>query len=293
MSTIQPVTESILADAARLLPAPQLMHGIDSDAGETTFLALAVPKGMTLEQIDLTKHLPAPQRIQAAAVVHDMPSLVEYLKRQARDGTTVWVKLDPITYALTFKAQIDEHLHNAPSWRQHTCTYTPRLSVEWERWKENNGPACAMDQASFATFIEDNIQDFAVKEGRPSGADMLKMALEFEAKQDMRLKSHIRLQSGAVRMEYVSADDDATIQRMEMFDRFALGIPVFAGGVRWALEARLKYRAREGKATFWYELIRPDLVHEAAAKDEVARLRETLAASDEWAFPVPLLMGVL
>lgn len=289
MSTIQPVTESILADAARLLPVPQLLHSIGDDA--TTFMAIAVPKGMTLEQIDLTKHLPAPQRIQAAAVVHDMPSLVEYLKRHAQEGSAVWVKLDPVTYALTFKAQIDEHMHNAPSWRQHTCTYTPRLSVEWERWKQAN--AEPMEQARFATFIEDNLADIASKEGRPAGTDMLQMALQFEAKQDMRLKSHIRLQSGAVKLEYVAADDDATIQRMEMFDRFALGIPVFAGGERWAIEARLKYRAREGKAVFWFELIRPDLVHEAAARAEVQRLREQLTGADEWPFPVPLLMGVL
>lgn len=289
MSTIQPVTESILSDAARLLPAPQILHAIEADH-DKTFLAIAVPKGMTLEQIDLTKHLPAPQRINAAAIAHDMPSLVEYLKRHAKDGTVVWVKLDPVTYSLTFKAQIDEHVHDAPSWRQHSCTYTPRLSVEWERWKAAN--AQPMEQAIFATFIEDNLQDIASKEGRPSGTDMLKMALEFEARQDMQLKSHIRLQSGSVRLEFVASDDDATIQRMEMFDRFALGIPVFAGGERWAIEARLKYRVRERKAVFWFELIRPDLVHEAAAKAEVERLRQQLTGG-EWPYALPLLMGVL
>ena len=51
---------------------------------------------------------------------------------------------------------------------------------------------------------------------------------------------------------------------MQMFDRLNIGIPVFWNGDPYQIDARLRYRVREGKVTFWYELIRPDKVLEAA-----------------------------
>ncbi len=40
------------------------------------------------------------------------------------------------------------------------------------------------------------------------------------------------------------------------------------------LEARLKYREKDGKLTFWYELIRPDRVFKTAVTDELGRIKE-------------------
>ena len=71
--------------------------------------------------------------------------------------------------------------------------------------------------------------------------------------------------------------DAATIARMRVFDRFALAIPVFWGRPRYPLAARLRYRIAEGKVRFWYELIRPDRVHEEAAKAEIATIIDLLA----------------
>ena len=92
------------------------------------------------------------------------------------------------------------------------------------------------------------------------------MALTFEANQDMRFKSAIRLQSGGVQMAFTQDDDAQTVQKMQVFDRFSLGFPVFWNGDAYRLDARLRYRVREGKLTFWFELIRADKVLEAATK---------------------------
>lgn len=104
-----------------------------------------------------------------------------------------------------------------------------------------------MTQAEFATFIEDNLADIAGSDGLPSGADMLRMSIDFEAKQDMRFKSALRLQSGGVDLAFVQQEDNGTLEKMKLFDRFAIGVPVFWGDAAYRVEARLRYRVREGK----------------------------------------------
>lgn len=102
---------------------------------------------------------------------------------------------------------------------------------------------------------------------------MLEMALSFEANQDMRFKSAIRLQNGGVQMSFVQDDDDQTLQKMQLFERFAIGIPVFWNGDAYRIEARLRYRVRDGKLTFWYDLLRQDKVLEAATKTVIEQIR--------------------
>lgn len=70
-----------------------------------------------------------------------------------------------------------------------------------------------------------------------------------------------------------------------LITQFAIGIPVFWAGPGYRIDARLRYRHASGKVAFWYELIRPDRVHEAAAKELIERIRTGLPQG------VPLLMG--
>ena len=103
---------------------------------------------------------------------------------------------------------------------------------------------------------------------------MLEMALTFEANQDMRFKSAIRLQNGGVQMSFVQDDDAQTLQKMQVFDRFSIGLPVFWNGDAYRIDARLRYRVRDGKLTFWFELIRQDKVLEAATQTLIGQIRE-------------------
>ena len=89
-----------------------------------------------------------------------------------------------------------------------------------------------MTQSEFATFIEDNLPDIAGGDGFPSGTDMQCMAIDFEAKRDMRFKSAIRLQSGGVDLAFVQQEDNGTIEKMKLFDRFAIPACPCSGGGR-------------------------------------------------------------
>jgi uncharacterized protein YfdQ (DUF2303 family) len=132
-----------------------------------------------------------------------------------------------------------------------------------------------MEQERFAAFLEDNMVDIAHVENMPSGADMLRMALEFEANSNKKFRSKTNLQSGGFSIEFIDEENHDTRSTMKVFERFTIGIPIFGRSSNaYPIEARLKYREKDGKLTFWYELIRPDRVFDAAVTDELNAVRE-------------------
>ena len=132
-----------------------------------------------------------------------------------------------------------------------------------------------------AAFIEENIKDIA----SPPGAEMLAMAQSLEIKQDLKIKSAIRLQSGGINLEYIQQDDAGTVERMSVFDRFSIGIAPFFNGIPYKIDARLRYRLASGVVTFWYELVRHDLTLQDATNDLITKIKEGSG--------FPLLMGMV
>jgi uncharacterized protein YfdQ (DUF2303 family) len=273
------IADSILAS----MPTPNVLTELQGPDRSTAALAVAVPSNFKLETIDLEKYRANPTRADGTARFSDVASFLAYVGRHGKPGNTVvWCDFNPKTAALSFAAVFDDHAADAAGWRKHRATFSPAPSIEWERWK--GGDKKQMSQVEFALFIEDNAADIT---GTPTEADMLKMATEFEVRQDMKLKSAVRLQSGGVRMEYIDTDDAATVQQMQVFDKFHILIPVFFGStVAEGLIAKLRYRQQQGVVHFWYELQRPDKAHKAAAEDLIGTVRSAIGE-------LPLLMGAL
>ncbi|MBP6421588.1 MAG: DUF2303 family protein [Propionivibrio sp.] len=242
----------------------------ESQIGEIPFVV--VPDGFHVE--DLEKHLPVPVRKRAAVVVSDSSSFIAYCTKHAvTDAATIYAAIDSELQTLSIVAVLDDHKAQQGSamWRDHTCTFNPKRAVEWTRWQNNNKNP--MNQADFAAWLEDNLSDIAAVPDMPTGAQMLQMALGFEANSDKRVKSRINLQNGSVRFEFVEDETKDTRTSMEVFQRFSLGLPVFDGSASaYQLDARLKYREKEGKVSFWYELIRPDRVFKTAVAEELAKI---------------------
>jgi len=239
---------------------------------------VALPPGWKVETFDNLKHFPAPMRKTAKVTTNDMQSFIDYLRRHGSlINCSVWCNADYSKGEADFLGIINDHGDNPddPQWRDHTIAYSPFFSEEWKRWKSFD--AKHFSQIEFAAFLEENLKDISGANGA-TGAQMLEMALSFEANQDMRFKSAIRLQNGGVQMSFVQDDDAQTLTKMQMFDRFSLGIPVFWNGQAYQIDARLRYRPRDGKVFFWYELIREDKVFEDATKTLIAQIREGVGA---------------
>lgn len=282
--------ENIAETLARELPKPELLF-IDTPNAEEAMGSVshvALPKGFTLQALDNEKLLAHPRRTVATAALADSDSFCDYVKRHAEPRSVVWCAFNPVSYAVSFTAVIDEH-HDRPGWRAHKATFAPTLSQEWQVWTRNDKQS--KSQVAFAEFLEQNEPDIAALEGYPSSLQMMTMAQNFEARQDQRIKSSVRLQSGGIQLEYVADADKGTIERMSVFDKFCIGIPVFwttpkpdAPEVAYRVKARLRYRVKEGAVTFHYELIRPDQTHQLATLALIAAVKAGIGET-------PLLMG--
>lgn len=237
---------------------------------------VALPPGWKLEEKDDDqKLLASPRRKIAKVRLHDADSFIEYIKRHGSlTDSTIWCVADYKAGKVAFLGILNDHGEDEAkaAWRDHRANFTPEFSEEWVRWIGMHKKP--FTQAEFASFIEDNLKDIAATDNSPTGAQMLEMALTFEANQDMRFKSAIRLQNGGVQMSFVQDDDAQTLQKMSVFDRFSLGFPVFWNGDAYRVDARLRYRVRDSKLTFWFELIRQDKVLEAATQTLIAQIHE-------------------
>jgi uncharacterized protein YfdQ (DUF2303 family) len=262
-------------------------------AGGGSISHVAVPKGFELKAIDDEALLGAPRRTKAMASFVDLESFLAYVKHHAAPGTTVWCEFDSGTGRLSFRAVIDEHGPHAPAWRSHVATYTPKTSVEWRRWLERDGKGQKMAQGDFATFLEENAKDIVGGDGSefPSSLQMMNLATEFTSNAERVLKSKANLQNGAVELVFSDGEDAETQQKMKVFAKFQVGFPVFWTMPEddkpikaWPLVARLKYQVSQAKVTFWYELIRFDVVYELAALELIDKARAGLGE-------VPLRMG--
>lgn len=256
---------------ARVLPKAEAI-GEDTVGDAVVRRHFAVPQGFKLEVIDSQKLQPRPLRTEAKVALVTVESFLDYVKRHAGADSVIWAQFDPQAKTLAFQLVVDEHNRATPGWGSHQAVYAPAWSHEWKVWMQHDGKA--MSQVDFAGFLERNADDInADGEGLPTSLAMLAMATEFEASSEKRVRSVTRLQSGGVRLEFVDDDDEATVSQMRAFDRFQIGVPVFWAGLAFRLQARLKYRVASGKVTFWYELIRPDVVYEAAARALIDTVR--------------------
>jgi uncharacterized protein YfdQ (DUF2303 family) len=273
--------ENIAATLARVLPDAQIITNLS----DPTLFHVVMPPGRTLERVDLESMLPAPRRTKGTFAFGDTTSFIAYVKHHAASnpGATVWCQFNPQTFALKFAGVLDDHQQGTAGWRGHTAAFEPTMSAEWKAWMGQNGKS--FSQVDFAEWLENHEEDIAEANGLPTLLQMKTMATNFVARQEMRFKSAIRLQDGSVRMEYINDADESTVTEMKLFERFCIGIPVFWGGQPWQITARLKYSTSAGKVAFRYELVRPDRVHEAAAKELILIVREAIA-------PTPLRMGI-
>ncbi|MHB0992645.1 MAG: DUF2303 family protein [Burkholderiales bacterium] len=256
-------------NAKDVIAASVALAGSKSPSGDGIPYVI-VPEGYAVH--DLERLLLEPARHRASVTVTDSESFIAYtMKHGSLSECTIYADISAEESKMTMVAVINDH-GDLPGWRDHTCSFAPKQSVEWKRWTAKNKQS--MTQADFAVWLEENLADVAAVEGMPSGNDMLQLALGFERTAEKRLKSKLNLQSGGVRLEYVDDEDKDTRTSLSVFERFTLGLPVFDGSASaYPLEARLKYRERDGKVNFWFELIRPDRVFKTAVAEELARIK--------------------
>lgn len=231
-----------------------------------------VPQALYAHPVSLEAFLPAPMRKTGRIEAATLDAFIKTIKEHKLPATRVYADVDPIKCTSNMLAIINDHGPGPAeaTWRDFHVAYSTTPSVEWNRWIHKNGNP--LGQMEFATFIEDNIADISTVEGAPSGADMLAMAMNFEANSEKRFSQKLVPQSGATIFEFVDNEKADVRSKMEFFQKFYIGIPVLRGGAAYRIQARIRYRVSSSGLSIWYELIRPDKTFEAAVKDEIIKL---------------------
>jgi uncharacterized protein YfdQ (DUF2303 family) len=245
---------------------------------------LHTPTGYSSKPMpELEKYLAQPLRKIANVRMDDAASFIWYAKEHGTaDSCRIYLEANYSQGQVQFTALLNDHQKELTDahWRDHKAKFSPTKSVEWDRWINAN--KAKMSQTEFASFLEDNLADIAHVEGMPTSSQIMGMTLDFEATSEKKFKSATRLQSGGISMEFIDREDDATRAKMQIFERFAIAIPVFAqpiatntpsDNVAYRIDLRLKYAIRDGVLKMWFELVRPDKVLEAASKDIVTLIQ--------------------
>ncbi len=242
-------------DAGANLATPRLLPG---------FKPFTIkPKDTDIVFLDRLLEPERPQFIKAHPRFDEPASLVEYFNRFKNPASTILADLDKSTVVAIIDHHEDPKDDNraapGPRHHLHLATFQPKHSPEWLIWTGKNKEA--MGQIEFAQFIEDNAPDVA----SPSAADLMEMALRFEATKGATFKSAARLQNGDVAIQYQEeTQGNVAGGSIEIPKDIKLLIPVYQGGEKVEVVGRFRYRLNGGVLSLWYDLLRMENLKRAA-----------------------------
>lgn len=225
----------------------------------------------------------APLRKQGTIRLHQLASFIDYANRHKQPGTQIIVDADYAANSIKLKAVINGNEVDTAGFGDHVVRFDPQTTVDWKNWTGMSGKK--VKQTELATFLTDNIANIAETNPAdssrkyPSAADMLEFVTNLEMTSTVRYRSGTKVQNGQVQFEYVEEGNDQTKGRLQMFERFGIGVAPYAGGQAYFLEAFLRFRINRetGELAIWFDLHRPDKVLEAATEQTILQLQQEVA----------------
>lgn len=207
--------------------------------------------GVQIIEPVIDAHRAAPRRVSGSAVVFDPDGLNVLWEKYSTDASELFA--DPTAFNLTavFNADTDGE---TPGFRDHRAVLQCVVTTAWKKWLALDGKLG--EQTVFAEHLEDRAIDLI----NPVAAEMLELAQHFEASTKVDFQSAANLgsgQRGLVYKETVAAKAGETGQ-IVIPQVFEIGVQVFEGGPAYKINARLRYRIREGKLFIGYALERPE-----------------------------------
>lgn len=243
---------------------------VDVGDGRSTVPVLVLPSGLTARSIKefRDQYLTAPERREGTAKLVELASLIDHVNRFKDADSALFAVPDPKRPELV--AVLDYHRagEGAPRFGRHRALYTFPLSDEWEAWTASNGKA--MEQATFAAFLEDRIVDvadpgaafssakkFAEALNIPSfasAAKLLSLSRGLSVHVEERATNRIDPSTGETTIFFAAEHKDDAGAPLAVPRAFLVQLPVFRGGAAYQLAVRLKYRVSGGRISWSYEI---------------------------------------
>lgn len=228
----------------------------------------------------------APERKVGTAYLHEPDSFVNHVNRMKDLHTALFASVDRTNPKVT--AVYDYHqTDGAPRFCQHRAVYPFPLADEWKAWLLKNGIKNAMDQRSFAEFLEDRAPDLCPAELAGKRTQEYVAALECEIatpgkilalsrglamRVEQSLVNDVKIGSGETQMQWKEEHKDVNGEALRVPGAFLIAIPIFVGGEANVLPVRLRYRVRDGKVVWFYDLALVELLFREAIDVEVAKI---------------------
>ncbi len=296
--------ENFSSDQAALLAAGAALGQPRTHSTPDARPYALVPDGYTVLELPRAH---VPERPRAIVRLRDAASFVRYFNDHKTDYSRIFAGRDPALFLAVFDefsavTPGDAGVWPQADWREFRAAFSVPPSREWLLWHAANRKP--MSQVSFAEFLQDNLPDVV----QPAGADLLELALNFEAAQSgtyvaAQSGTYVATQSGTYVATqsgtYVATQSGTYVATQRLKDgshnlqwradnnasgtvklpeHITLMIPVFENEAPSELQARLKYRVKEGNLSLWFELVRPHKVLEAAFRSAWERIAEGTGA---------------
>lgn len=257
-----------LRDLSANLTKVEQIHGIPF---------VRVPEGQVIKlREDL---MPAPATVRSKIKVHDVNSLVEYIKRfGGSDGRKVvvfyGVKECKMRVYLDYHSSVESSGEIHASWCNHLADFELEPTVEWAAWMSNSHSW--MPQDRFAEFLEDRQDEIVKDHVQP----LLDVAEKLHVSRDVKIASGKRLSDGNIQFIY-EEDTKATSSKgggnMTVPSVFSINLVPYTGLDGVKLNVRFKYRIGKDGCQMRYELVAAHKVKELRMTDVVASMQQDLA----------------
>lgn len=218
-----------------------------------------------------------PPRRTGITRLTEVDSFIAHVLRWGCADTVIYAD----TAALAFTAVLDDHPagpeNGDTAWREHRAHYACPRSAEWKAWTDREGKP--MSQGEFGDWIEARLEDLVLGKGTdgkaiagaPAPTAILMMARQL----------HIRTKGTYERVIDPTTGDYSMVSKSEtepgstvIHRAFWIAIPVFEGGHRVQIEARVRFAVTEGRPSFAFVLHRRAEVE----RDEFMAVRAKVAA---------------
>jgi len=194
-----------------------------------------------------------PRALVAVQTLTDVDSFTRYVNRFKNADSAIFADAE----AVKLRAVLDFH---APSstpenqrWGRHRALYACPLSEPWKRWTAFDGKPMSQDE--FADFIDANMADLTSPTATDVDVAQPAAVLEMARNLQVRTKGAFERQVNQTTGEsnFLARTENETTST-KIYRAFALKLPVFRNGEPWRVEARIRFKLAEQKATFSYHL---------------------------------------
>lgn len=225
--------------------------------------ALRFPENYTLKMFP--ELMPTPQRVRFMMQAANVAGFCDYIRQFGTGKTAIFHSItEPKLIGI-----VDFHGPEGPEWCEHVASLEMTDSEQWTAWSEMKSPP--LGQVEFAEFIEQHADEVS----SPPVAGLLEAVLNFRQTTQVTFSSVKQLQSGLTQLVY--NEEDKSKQVAQLPSKIVLGIPVFEGGAVYAIEALLRYRARDGALRLWFEISQEAKVRRQAVQDVVDAVKRGLS----------------